>query len=138
MVPENILKPAYAAVAIATVQSSLIAIRAFDDFCRCAGKQSDDLLASDFPGLEVHYIGIGIRERTKINKRIMHLTHMDLDISDHAYSYAEALKKLIPQAIHFCNHVITLIPDCEDLHQFASDTSTVCQRVYDYYVMPNT
>ncbi len=124
----------YLALENSTVESSLLAIRAFDDFVRNTRNRADDLLASDFPGYSPISSGIDPAERTKINKQIMHLTHLDLEAAVQGYSYRDTLARLVPVAIAFCDHVITRVRDEDRLHEFAADTKIVCDTVRSQYI----
>jgi hypothetical protein len=125
---------AYVGLERSTVESSLLAIRAFDDFARDGRSRADDLVASDFPGFSPTFAGIAASERNKINKKIMHLTHLDLAAPVEGYSYKDALAAVVPVAVAFCDHIMAALPDTDRLHQFAAETKVVCERVRSEYI----
>jgi hypothetical protein len=124
----------YVALENACVDSSLVALRAFEDFVTAHRSKPDDLIATDFPGLAITSPGIGLDQRTKINKHIAHLTHLDLEDELHCYSYRDCLDAVMAAAIAFCDHVVEKISDDHGLHQFAVGTKEVCVAVRDNYV----
>ncbi len=128
------LETPYLALENSTVESSLLAIRAFDDFVRNTRNRSDDLLASDFPGCSITSSGMDPAERTKINKQIMHLTHLEMESAIQGYSYRDALAGVVPAAIGFCDHIIATIADHDRLHEFAAGTKIVCDTVRSQYI----
>jgi hypothetical protein len=118
----------------ATVESSLIAIRAFDDFIKSNKKHPDDLVAIDFPFLSLSGNGICNLERVKINKQIAHLTTIDLSSNSQTYSYRKSLGAVIPAAIKFCEYVANELSDDSSLAVFATDTKRVCEMMVANYV----
>jgi hypothetical protein len=118
----------------ATVESSLIAIRAFDDFVQSNRNRPDDLIASDFHFLAITGHGISASERTRINKQIAHLTKIDLSSERQGFSYRESLAAVVPAAISFCEYVTTELSSDPALICFAQDTKEVCALVNAAYV----
>lgn len=118
----------------ATVESSLIAIRAFDDFIQSKKKSADDLVANDFDHLSLSGQGICSLERTKINKQIAHLTTIDLSSDRQGYSYHQSLEAVLPAAIAFCEYVATELSYCSSLTIFATETKEVCEMIRANYV----
>ena len=118
----------------ACVDSSLFALRAFDDFVRSSNTRPDDLSVKNFPGLSLSGVGIDLAERNKINKYIAHLTHLDLESQTRAYSYRSCLAVVIGPAMDFCDYSVASVPDVNHLHEFARETKTVCEFVKDSYV----
>ena len=124
----------FGAIAGESARRSAPALRAFDDFVAGVGDRNDDLKTSDFPGLIVEALGIGSSERRNINKKIAHLTHLDLHQEDHRYSYRKSLKAVLPRAVDFCDYVVSSLPDDRGLHALALRTKEVCHRVLKNYV----
>jgi hypothetical protein len=79
-------------------------------------------------------LGIGSSERRNINKKIAHLTHLDLHQDDHRYPYRNSLKAMLSRAVEFCDYVVLSLPDDRGLHAFASGTKDVCHRMLKNYV----
>lgn len=119
----------------AATESSLIAIRALDEFCRAGRRYPDDLLPDNFPGL--HFSGgfLDDESRRRINKEIAHLTHMALSDPVRSYRYRDFLAAALPHARHFCHYAKTgrVAPD-HQLDHFISETLEVLQHVDDHYV----
>lgn len=128
------LKIAYIALENSTVVSSLISIRAFDDFANNRRHKNDDLIASDFPAWSFNQACIDSHERTRINKLILHMTHMELDTGDQKHLYRNYLETLLPTAILFCDHVLTTFATDNPLCEFADSTNIVCNKVWDQYI----
>jgi|GEM_PF-4190563 len=124
----------YLALENACVDSSLFALRAFDEFVRSSKTRMDDLVASDFPGLSLSSAGIDILERNKINKYIAHLTHLDLDTQIQTYSYRDCLAVVIDPAIAFCKYAKDCLPNVNTLHDLADGTKAICESVHEEYV----
>jgi hypothetical protein len=118
----------------ATIESSLIAIRAFDDFIQSKRTHTDDLVATDFEHLSLSGKGINVQERTKINKQIAHLTTIDLSSDRHGYSYRESLDVVLPAAISFCDYVAKELSHDPSLKIFATETKKVCKMILSTYV----
>jgi hypothetical protein len=118
----------------ATVESSLIAIRAFDDFIQSKKNHADDLVASDFDHLALSGQGICRLERTKINKQIAHLTTIDLSSDRQGYSYRQSLEAVLPAAIAFCEYVATELSSDPSLTIFATETKEICEIIRANYV----
>lgn len=116
------------------VESSLIAMRAFDDFAQSRRSHTDDLAAEDFVGLSLQTTGIAVDERSRINKHIAHLTHLDLTTQEQSYSYKNSLSAIVPAAIEFCDYVAREVPDDKSLVVFASDIKEVCAVVEREYL----
>ena len=130
---EDLDRP-YIALENACLDSSLFAIRAFDDFCRSKRNHKDDLIASDFDGFTYDYTGIPKLQRSRINKLIAHLTNMDIQEDVHCYPYRDYLAVVIDPAIAFCDYLITSVPNDDGLHNFASGTKLVIESVFEEYV----
>ncbi len=124
----------YVALENACIDSSMVAMRAFEDFVSSNRRYQTDLIAGDFPGLTLSTTGLPSDERNKINQHIAHLTHLDLEHDTRSYGYRACLAAIITPAIEFCDHVVTTIPDEQNLHEFARGTKTVCEAVRDTYV----
>jgi len=118
----------------ATVESSLIAIRAFDDFIQSKKNRPDDLVATDFEHLSITGQGICDSERTKINKQIVHLTTIDLSSDRQGYSYRQSLEAVLPAAIAFCVYVAKELSSDSSLAKFAAETKEVCESIKTNYV----
>ena len=130
---ENLFLPSIA-VENATVESSLLAIRAFDDFIKSNKKYLNELVASDFENLALNGRGICSFERKKINKQIAHLTTIDLSSDSQGYSYRQSLEVVLPSAIAFCDYVSREEFADSSLVCFADDTKEICELVDTNYV----
>lgn len=122
------------AIENATVESSLISIRAFDDFIQSKKKKTDDLVAINFDKLSLSGQGICIQERIKINKQIAHLTTIDLSSDRQDYSYRQSLDAVLPAAILFCDYVAKELSHDPSLKLFATETKEVCEMISSKYV----
>lgn len=88
----------------AAIESTLISIRAFDDFCRNKREHADDLLAGDFPDLSIGNRFLDLADRRRINKQVAHLTHVSVGQATSSYHYREFLSAAIPRARQFCHY----------------------------------
>ncbi|MDA1272804.1 MAG: hypothetical protein O2960_01955 [Verrucomicrobia bacterium] len=117
----------------AAIESSLINIRAFDDFCIGVRKHSDDLVPSDFPGLSLGGAFLG-DERRDINKQIAHLTHVSLGATTQPYPYKKILAAAVPRVREFCAYASTTTATDRGLAVFIDETLHVLEHVSQSYL----
>jgi hypothetical protein len=119
----------------AAIESTLISIRAFDDFCRNKREHQDDLLAGDFPELSIETRFLDLTDRRRINKQVAHLTHVSVGQAESSYHYREFLSAALPRARQFCHYCEsdTVSPDAQ-LAAFVRETLNVIQSVEAHYI----
>ena len=117
----------------AAVESTLINIRCFDDFCGGVRKHPDDLIPSDFPGLNLGGPFLGAH-RTDINKQVAHLTHLSLGREIHPYPYRKILRAALPSVRAFCAYASTVAAGDRQLALFIDETLKVTEHVDRCYL----
>ena len=85
-----------------TAISSLISVRALDDFFRGARREPDDFTVKDLPFSTSNAAFLSATERKSINKHIVHLTNLQMIQNREKYDYRSFLRRLIPQARSLC------------------------------------
>jgi len=135
LVKDTTVHQAYIGVENAVVESTLINIRAFDDFCNGVRKRPDDLVPSDFPGLNLGRAFLG-NARQDINKQIAHLTHVSLGRAMRPYPYKRILTAALPRVREFCAYARTVTSRDRGLATFVCETIQVIEHIYGVYRVP--
>jgi len=119
----------------ACLESSLIQLRAFDDFCCSRRLRDDDLVPDNFPGLTSNVGFLTGQDRLEINKRIAHFTLHGADRVPYGYDYRRYLAGAIPQALRFCQYLLDHMELDEGLSVHTTSTVETLLSIQLNYVI---